>query len=150
MMRLQLEAGANTALQKSVRKLCRQALQRAEACAVRGNNDLRSTSSQGIAGLSKERFKGWPSEMESTKNSVDGGDPGQLLRIAHDIHNACMTASGHHHQSLILYLNDHSLIMKNKRIGRPGPATKGLLSWHAMRKHGRPIDFPGHQQRIVE
>jgi hypothetical protein len=31
--------------------------------------------------------------MESTKNSVDVVHPSQLLRIAHDIHNACMAIS---------------------------------------------------------
>ena len=69
---LQFEACANTTLQKSVRKLCRQALNSTEACAVSGNDDLRGKSGQGIAGLSKERFIGRPIEMEATKNSVAG------------------------------------------------------------------------------
>src|SRR6516164_8757281 len=100
MLHLQFEACANTTLQKSVRKLRRQAMHSTEACAVSGNDDLRGKSGQGIAGLSKERFKGWPTEMEATKNSVDVVHPGQLLRIAHDIHNSCMATSCHHHQAL--------------------------------------------------
>src|SRR6516164_6590144 len=119
MPHLQFEARANTTLQKSVRKLCRQAMNSTEACAVSGNDDPRGKSGQGIAGLNKERFKGWPIEMEATKNSVDLVHPGQLLRIAHDIHNACMTTPCHDHQSLILHMNHHSLIIKDKRIGLP-------------------------------
>ena len=117
MLHLQFEARANTTLQKSVRKLCRQAMNSTEACAVSGNDDLRGKSGQGIAGLSKERFKGWPIEMEATKNSVDVVHPSQLLRIAHDIHNACMATSCHHHQALILHMDHNCLIIKKKEIG---------------------------------
>ena len=76
-----------------------------EACAVSGNDDLRGKSGQGIAGLSKERFKGWPIEMEATKNSVNVVHPCQLLEIAHDIHNACVATSCHHYQALILHID---------------------------------------------
>jgi len=75
MLHLQFEARANTTLQKSVRKLCRQAMNSTEACAVSGNDTLRGKSGQGIAGLSKERFKGWPIEMEVLSIVVDDDFP---------------------------------------------------------------------------
>src|SRR6516165_10451916 len=150
MLHLQFEARANTTLQKSVRKLCRQAMNSTEACTVSGNDDPRGKSGQGIAGLNKERFKVWPIEMEATKDSVDLVHPSQLLRIAHDIHNARMATSCHHHQTFILHMDHNCLIIKNKRIGHPGTSTKCLLTWHATLKRCRPIYFPGHKQRIVE
>src|SRR5262249_10602788 len=150
MLHLQFEACANTTLQKSVRKLCRQAMNSTEACAVSGHDDPRGKSGQGIAGLSKERFKGSPIEMEAAKNRVDLVDPGQLLRMAHDIHNSCMATSRHHHQALSRHLDHNRLIIKNKRVGHPGTSTKCLLIWHATLKCRRAIYFPGHKQRIVE
>ena len=150
MLHLQFEARANTALPKSVRELRRQAMNSTEACAVSGNDDARGKSGQGIARLNKLRFKGWPVEMESTKNSVDVVYPGELLRITHDVHNACMATTCHHYQTLILHMDHNCLIIKNKRIGHPGTSTKCLLTWHATLKRCRPIYFPGHKQRIVE
>src|SRR5881398_898663 len=74
----------------------------------------------------------------------------EALSMLENVDYTCMTTTGEHQKTFILYMADNSLVVPNPGIGFPAIMSAGLLKGEAFLEVGHALDLPGYQYHAVE
>ncbi|HTY33102.1 hypothetical protein [Mycobacterium sp.] len=99
-----------------------QGLRRAPSGAVGRDDCLGAGLGQSVDGGFDDGLECWTAEVKSVDDRGNGADAGEPSRVANDIDDPGVAAPRKHHQPVTGDVDDEGLIVKDERVGCPGPS----------------------------